>query len=75
MKAKRIAYDKHEEDMPDWVAAFLRLIREDFFNLYATRALDCDNVAETERLNWGREQAKACSRDIFQWHCKFDLGS
>lgn len=55
MQAKRIAYDKPAEDMPDWVAAFLRLIREDFFNLYATRTLDCANAAETERLNWGTD--------------------
>lgn len=55
IQAKRIAYDKPAEDMPYWVAAFLHLIREDFYDLYATRTLDCANSAETERINWGTD--------------------
>lgn len=52
---RQLAYDKPAEDMPNWVTVFLRLIREDFFNLYTTRALNCEYLAATERLNWGTD--------------------
>lgn len=53
MKSKQLAYNKPAEDMPDWVTAFLRQVREDFPNIYVTRTLDCFNAAETGRINWG----------------------